>query len=272
MPKWEQFEINAAKYLTTNITVDGISFKARGSHDSTASDIIVSLNNKLIFTIECKFSPAQSSQFVVINKNGRFSISTKSRNTPDGTQEIIAHMNANSDYYSSQDESIPLLCCRELMYSRIVQQIRKKSPLFISSSVIENFCPDNPLILDRVDKISSYFDVSGVYRVKQSGTREPAKKDLDLIREFFHKKKIKITEKHPKCYIQDPKATISQYFLENKFFLQDPIDGNREIRKISGTRNKNVIFTLKLKEGLVHTGLQILTDAINDSTKKTISF
>ena len=66
MLPWELFEINCTDYLNKNCGYQNIHFIRDGASDSNNSDISVYHDNKKIFDIECKLSPAQSSQFLVL--------------------------------------------------------------------------------------------------------------------------------------------------------------------------------------------------------------
>ena len=74
--------VSLTDYLNKNLNYRNINFVRSGGSDSNSSDIYVFHENKKILTIECKLSPSQSSQFVVLID------SEKNRFTGDGQSSI----------------------------------------------------------------------------------------------------------------------------------------------------------------------------------------
>jgi hypothetical protein len=267
MNKWKLFEKNSANFLDSNVTRRDIFFRPVGESDSNACDINVYEKNNFLFSIECKFSPAQSSQFVVkLNQvEKKFVLSEDNRSNSDGTKEIIQHMNDQFDYYSASttdDTNINLTCDESLMYGRVIKQLKKKSPLFVASSYESNFCETKPLVIDYIENIPSYFSISGKFRTKQSGTRNALEMHLTRIKDF---KKL-----NDKFYIYDPSSNLGKYHPnDNAIFLQPPDNkGYRALRKRSTVRNANVIFSLVLKKGISHGRIQTLEKYISQILSK----
>ncbi len=256
MSNWKKFEKNATKFLNSNVKLRGISFLANGESDSNASDIEVIFNGHVIFTIECKFSPAQSSQFVVKKINNQFVYSEANRSNENGSKAIIEHMNDNFSYYSTSVGSIDLICEQALMYERVIKQLSSKSVFFIASSVVDGFSSNSPIIIDRINNLDQYFNISGVYRNKRSGTSYAKQRDLDGLKNCI--------KRGDKFFVFDPKNTLPAYPSTNeKIYLpKSDEQGYRVIKKRSNTNNKNVIFTLKLKDGLQSSKLNLLSEYI----------
>ena len=66
---WIDFEKNVTDYLSKNIDTDGIEFSRSGGSNANEPDINVFREGWTIFSIECKKSGSQSSQFVLIDNN-----------------------------------------------------------------------------------------------------------------------------------------------------------------------------------------------------------
>lgn len=251
-PNWKKFEKNAAKHLNENIKMPDVIFKSVGESDSGASDVEVFVSEVLKFSIECKFVPAQSSQFVVKEVNGKFVYSDDNKSSEKGSKKIIQHMNDNFDSYAAQSGSVDLTCGPDLMYARVVEQLKVKSIFFAASESVGRFSEINPLVIDCVENLPKYFDISGVYRHKRSGTSYAKANHLGKFKG--------VIKKGSKFYVHDPKNLLPKYPPEDtSIFLPDADEtGHRVFKKRSNTNNKNVIFTLKLKAGIKHTDLDIL--------------
>jgi hypothetical protein len=256
MPAWKEFEKNVTTYLNDKIKISGISFISKGESDSNASDIEVYLNNKNIFSIECKYSPAQSSQFVVKEINNQFIFSEENRSSKDGASKIIQHMNTNYSSYSNSSNSCDLFCSKDLMFERVRKQLSAKSVFFISSSYISEYSISKPIVVDLISNIDKYFDISGKYRVKRSGTSYPNLSHLTGLNGY--------QKKGDKFYFYDPQNKMPNYPPNNSHLFLQAADGNgfRLIKKRSATSNKNVIFTLKLKNDIKFGGIDKLKNYI----------
>ncbi len=255
MEKWKQFEKNSAIFLNKNICLNGVTFEPLGASDSNACDIKVQKDDNLLFSIECKYCPAQSSQFVVKrgSDSDKFIFSEENRSSSEGAEAIIQHMNQNFSYYSqssTSDTNLDLICDKSLMYDRVVKQLNGKSVFFAASNYLSNFSDVRPLVLDLISEIPNYFDITGKFRTKQSGTRAALEKHL---RHVSGHKKIQ-----GKFYIHDPHCYLENYHPNDQsIYLQAPnAQGYRALRKRSSVRNANVIFSLTLKDKVRHLDLK----------------
>ena len=280
---WKNFEDNVYDFLKKMLKIENLALGHEGGSDSTKSDIEFLLNNKQKFLLEVKQNIAQAGQFVVCwdAKNKKYAVTDKTKCKLE-TKAIIMHMN-NNDYYRSEEnfflgapngkrKAIELICDKKLMYKRVIALIKTKSS-FIASSHYErdsNFSSENPLIIEEIDDLENYFDISGSYRPKFSGTRKLPKKEYGDI-----KKKFDCVEMNDRLYLETSSISSQKVYLtealtftSNRFdavyYLSDSDNNSfKEIKKLSTTYNSNVIFTLKLKEELKHTDLKNLIEALN---------
>ena len=281
---WQKFEENVYKFLKNTLDIKNLTLDHKGGSDSTTSDIKFSVNNSQKFILEVKKNIAQAGQFVVVGnvKNKKYSVSAKTVCTLE-TKSIITHMN-NNNYYRLEEkkfenapkgkkEAIELICDKKLMYKRVIAQMKTKS-YFIASSHHDkdsNFSKENPLIIEKIDDLENYFDITGTYRPKWSGSAPlPIPKYEDV------KKIFKCKEEGNRLYVIDQNNQYQKYWTEKltpttdrfdaHLYLSKPIKNDlREVKKLSTTYNSNVIFTLKLKEKnkLDHTDLENVINALN---------
>lgn len=275
---WKIFEENTVNFINENLKIDGVKAVASGGSDSTNSDIKIEKKGKLLFSIECKLSPAQGSQFVVHNDlvNQKFILSTKNKYPTNADKLILNHMNENYKYYSQgpKDDSsnidIDLICDKSLMFQRVRLHTELKYSVFIASSTHKSdFTSSYPLYFFRPSDLHNWFNVTGKYRTKQSGTGQLPMKYEEDVRNYFCKNKIiiKIENKKRKTYIYDLHNKLQPYIKINQLslFLQVAnSEGYREIKKRSITKNANVIFSLELlNHSSKNSNLDLLREYIN---------
>ena len=267
---WIDFEKNVTDYLSKNIDTDGIEFIQSGGSNANEPDINVFREGCPIFSIECKKSTSQSSQFVLIDKNNSFEWSDQNTTDPISTEKIIDHMNDHYPYYSKTKENgsinNELICGKDLMFDRVINHLKSKSKLVASSDHDNGFGPnsyDNPLSIFHIDDMKQHFEISGTYRTKRSGTSPATEGDLELLPDEIYPL---IRTHDGRFHIYDPNKERGDYHgPDNTLFLSKTVKvgGLREIRKRSMTNNANVIFTLKLKQGSkIHSGLGIVRECI----------
>lgn len=96
-----------------------------------------------------------------------------------------------------------------------------------------------------------FFNVSATYRVKRSGSSSVGKKKLSTIQHYIENNYSisNIYSESDKLYVECNLPMHNKRFIldgtEYMFSLREDI---YEIRKLSGTFNANVIFSLKLKD------------------------
>mgnify|MGYP001166257901 CR=1 FL=1 len=264
LKKWQEFELNVVKYLNEHYGNDFIKFIHQGYSDSTKPDISVVHNGQNLFNIECKYHKSQSSQFVVFenDEDKFFYFSPKNKSLENDALPIIKHLNANYEYYSKNINNIkgntPVICKNNLMSDFIIKNMKNKASVIISSDFTNNFYLKRPLTISNVTDIAENYSISGIYRSKRSGTCSAIKKHLTNF-------KYKAEMVNGRFYVYDPNKKLDDYQDNKTLFLSKDIvmNGYREIRKISNTSNRNIIFSLELKDDAkVHTSKDFLNNII----------
>ncbi|MBR6084452.1 MAG: hypothetical protein IKP61_02405 [Spirochaetales bacterium] len=252
MKKWEANEQICFDYISKTYRFDGVKYKQMGSSDSTKSDIYVeSIRNMGSFYIETKSAIAQFAQFVLFPNNERREFVFSSENmfpNTDNSRKIIELMNNNYDYYSCGDGLKVLPTKYDDIYSKWIEDCcRFKNCKFIVSRYPEG----NRFVIFPVTELRHYFDISGVYRVKKSGSSDLPQKYEEVV-----KSRIKRISPLSSVYREGKKYFVSNYSSRNfelcfddfNVFLSSdsPKPGDLVIRKLSNTYHSNVIFTIKL--------------------------
>lgn len=254
MKPGEQFELESLAYLEKNYGSDKIRFIHHNTTDSTSSDIEVILNNSSIFFIEAKDTAAQSGQFVLLpddeHKCFVFSPRNKSEQN-EMTTIMINYMNTDYDRFNNAGTAGEPLCIDSNIFtSWIIGHYKEKNVKYIISK-------RSKMIICPIEKFGEYFEVSANFRIKKSGSREPSSKVVNLIIDELNKKygitdvyKKTINNKN-KIFVNAP-ANFSKlkFELNNHTYYLSPQEtaGNFEIKQLSNTRNKNVIFTINVKK------------------------
>ena len=247
MFRGEEFELQCYNYLRENYSTPTTSFRHLGGMDSTTSDIAVIKNNNVSFYIEAKDSCAQSGQFVVLTDQSTdsFVFSTKNHSEPNEmTDIIIDYMNQNFDtFYNAGTSGKSINISSDIFAQWIIQHyIDKGVKYFISYK--------NGFVILPIHKFSEYFDISAKYRIKKSGSREPAKKDHEILKElisnYYPHASFNAIDKKLYVSINEPLRQERFEIEEYTFLLSLRDDDLFEIRKLSNTRNMNVIFSIDL--------------------------
>lgn len=251
---WQEFEIFCLNYLTR---IFGNYFSSRGGSDSTHSDIEYS-SERINFAIECKMPHSQSGQFVLIPneeyKTFDFSKKNKTSRTLDGTEEIITYVNEHFDEFSSPGTKGVDLQMDPSVYEKWIKAMyRQKNVEYIMTSINENICDENIVILP-LDKIGEYFDISCKYRVKKSGSSGVGKKKYKDACKILKQSGIEFVEVDGYQIYMEKKLINSIHVGEEgkyKFNLNtcEPAF-TYMIRVLSNTFNANIIFSLKIKDGV----------------------
>lgn len=251
---WQEFEIFCLNYLTR---IFGNYFSSRGGSDSTHSDIEYS-SERINFAIECKMPHSQSGQFVLIpNEEYKifdFSKKNKTSRTLDGTEEIITYVNEHFDEFSSPGTKGVDLQMDPSVYERWIKAMyRQKNVEYIMTSINETICDENIVILP-LDRIGEYFDISCKYRVKKSGSSGVGKKKYKDACKMLKQSGIEFAEVDGYQIYMEKKLINSIHFgAEGKYKFNlntcEPAFTYR-IRVLSNTFNANIIFSLKIKDGV----------------------
>ncbi len=250
MQKWEEFEQNATEFLT-QLHPD-FTFKNIGSTNSNAPDIeVYNAKNRNIFNIEAKYTPSQAGQIVVLDQDGTFEYSNKSKNTKVvSTDLLINHLNNNYDTYAEvAQSSIPIVVDKNILYSFIEEQYRIKKNEWIIASNVASSLKSSSLCLIPISKIRNNFIVSAVLRRKKSGTSEIPKSMRSQAKEIINSicDKPYFEEVGKKMYFYGDIGSHSCVLPEN-IYLSKKDTNKYEIRKRSNTNNANIMFSLELKD------------------------
>lgn len=247
MSTWSDFENQCLKYLYNNFN-QYASFEAMGGADSTVSDIkVVSKNNKEFF-IEVKHSPAQCGQFVLIpnNKTQTFEFSNKNASKLTSTaQEIIDNMNLNYTKYKNAGTAglkIEFKNSNTVFAKWIIEYYKSKKTKYIIT---------NNYTLFHIQNILDYFDIECLYRIKKSGSSSVGITYKDTIIKFVEKMKL---NNYSYNYNNGHLMILTTDNMDRKIieidknsYMFSKRTGCYEIRKLSNTKNANVIFSINLK-------------------------
>lgn len=246
MKNWDYFEIECVNYLQG--IYSGVTFNIMGGNNSAVSDIQVIKNKTWYMTIECKMSEAQSGQFVLYPDydNKCFTFSSKNK-TPytDTVKVIIDNMNRYFDEYS-----IPSTKVLPLSESVISQWVKdyyinvKQAKYCITKS-------NTGFLIFPIDKMDDYFTFTAHYRVKNSGSSRPSKKNEAEINSLLESLNINAHVEfiNKGCYVKFNHSDDEFVLSGEKYRYKFSKDGDTyKVRRLSNTRNANFIVSIKLKK------------------------
>ncbi len=245
---WEIFENECYKYLKENYNTKA-TFLPCGKSDSTKPDIqVCNKKGEERFYIEVKSKSAQAGQFVVVSDEEQkcFTLSAKNKLKDNKhTQEIVDCMNKNFNKYNSASTAgVGFSEMEELLYKWVVE--------FYLNKNVKYFMTENNIILP-TEKLHNYFNISATYRIKKSGSRDISKSKADIIGDYFlnnnHISSYEYTNK--KLYVNSATLNIGQKFIidNEEYYVSEKL-GGIVIKALSKTRNRNVIFSLQLKNAI----------------------
>lgn len=251
MPNWEKFECDCTDYLNEKFRKYA-NFTHLGGSDSTTSDILVEpkSNNKSPFYIDAKKAPAQCGQFVLSPnmQTRRFEYSKKNKSPANiYTDKIANYMNCRFDEF--------------LDAGTAGKNIYMNEPDVFSSWIINNFQNHNTkfiitngfTILPICD-LKLHFTVSAKCRTKKSGSGAAGKKYIYSLIEYIKSNNYEMESfdiQKNKLFIKSSKNLKNEKITVNeKEFIFSPQNGEYELRKLSNTKNANVIFSIDKKESV----------------------
>ena len=247
MSKWLDFELECTDYLNKKFGKYA-TFEHLGGSDSTITDIKVSTKNGDIFYIDAKHSPAQSGQFVLFPDFETHQFKYSSKNITainEFSQKIIDIMNKDFDSFSKAStagNSLVFEGYENIFSNWIINTYKNKNVRYI---ITNNF------ILLPIDQLKDYFDITAKYRVKKSGSSSVSKKNFECV-ETFIKDNYPVDNiifKSNKMYaISSAELHKTTFKLNNTDYMFSKCDNDYEIKRLSNTRNANVIFSIKLKK------------------------
>lgn len=270
LPDWEKFEIESCHYLNRVFSHLPVSFKREGGKNSGSSDINVYNDRKFLFSVEAKYSPCQSGQFVLVEDNGIYSLSNDSKfENNKYTQVIINFLNENKDIYSPKGQkSISIDFDQDVFAQWIIEHYKSKNSDFvITSTLLNGFKAIIP-----IDDIRKYFDVSAVIRRKRSGTNNVPQYRIEScineLKEYLDTLGLEISEitRSKKTLVQfnkDVNLKISERYFGDNFYLSPNRNGKGYFLKTRAKANNlNVIFSLIYKGPNENIGVDLLESYI----------
>ncbi len=247
MKPGEKFETSCYEYLKNSYTTKKTKFHHEGGMDSTTSDIAVVKNGKIDFYIEAKDSSAQSGQFVLLpnEDNETFVFSPRNKSKPNEmTNIIIEYMNSNFQrFHNAGTSGEPLNINATVFADWIIEHYKNKNVKYVISY-------SRDYVIFPIRKFKQYFDIVANYRIKKSGSGNPAQKDIACVKQcisnYYANAKFAQADKKLYAEITEP-LTTDKFALGNyTYYLSERSSNKYEVRKLSNTYNMNVIFSIKL--------------------------
>lgn len=244
MEVWKKFELDCTEYLCKTY---GNKFYHLGFSDSTVSDIKFYDGSKSFF-IEAKMPSAQSGQFVLLPnyEEKKFDFSLKNKSDVDENVEfIIDYMNKNFDKFASAGtKGVNIDLPQELFGSWITKAYSQRGVEFFMTK-------GNNYIIFPIEKYTEYFNISGKYRIKRSGTNVLSKKYHDIAKikiKQLYDSAVFSTDENNELFAMINDKLISNIISLDEFdiYLSKAKDSFYKVKKRSNTRNLNVIFSIKL--------------------------
>ena len=242
MFNWKNFGFACANYLRENFG-DVAEFEEYGGSDSTIPDILVKCANGSRFYIEIKKSPAQCGQFVLLPNSERkvFEYSIKNNSKLNKfAQLIINHMNNDFDAYreaGTKGKTIQITADDDV-FSEWIKEVyaNKEVKFFITNNF--NIIP--------IGKIERYFDIKATYRVKKSGSSTVGERSIIEIISFIKSNYSNVTvcQERGKIFVISASLHGTKFILGGKEYMFSKREAEYEIRKLSNTKNANVIFSI----------------------------
>lgn len=240
---WQEFEDKCYNYLVTKYSNERTRFEQDGKSNSTIPDIKLIKNDEFSCYIEVKMNHAQSGQFVVlpVAENDFFVFSPKNKTEENEyTHLIINHMNKNFNMFNDAGTTGADLKLDQNVFSKwIIDKYKSQNVKYI---ITEN---NNEMVLIPIEKFGEYFNISAKYRIKKSGSSEPAKSKLIVLSNYLEDEfsTVPRIENKKKLFVTNSNLIGTEFGFKNDHYL---INEHLEVRKLSKTYNMNVIFSINL--------------------------
>lgn len=247
---WKKFEELCLIYLQTKYTeLVNIQFHLGGQSNSHESDIFVTQNGQILFYIEVKMANSQCGQFVVIPDHDKFIYSPKNM-YPINTyaESILNYMNENFDNLRDVSTSgDPLHISSDLAFGWIKQHYTNKRVKFFITHDGVNFK------IFPIDLLNLYFEVEPKYRIKKSGSSRPSHSNMTEVSSLVNDPGVVYNYDNGSVSIITSCGVIDQtgkILNGNKYsyLLKETSHNTYAVRRLSNTRNANVIFSIHLKD------------------------
>lgn len=250
--RWMKNEEDCANYFMNKFSKLALKIKPEGKFDATAPDIDVFRKDGEKFGVEIKSEKSQCGQFVVTPCHGYFEYGRKNKSDiNEYSSRIIEHMNNNFEKYADAGTAGVDLGMDQSIYIGWIKTYysNKGVKLFITKINAE-------YIIFPIEKFEDFFDVSAKYRMKKSGSSDVPKYMQKGLFEFLLKEnKIEssaIAVYGKKLLIKSSRGLKNSMFHygEYDFIFSGGDNGYFVIKKLSNTKNSNVIFSIILKQGV----------------------
>ena len=247
MESWKEFEKSCYIYLVRKYG-EYCSFEPLGESDSTNSDIRVSTRRNGKFFIETKEDSAQCGQFVLYpdEENGEFIYSPKNKSRLNQySQEIMDYMNENfEDFVEAGTKGANINLPDDVFYGWIKNYYASKNVRFFITKSIN-------YIVFPIEEFDKYFSVSAKYRIKKSGSSDPARSNLPEIKNILTSLgcNYDLLSENDKLYVRTSKnlGGLKLKGLKYTYLFNETRPNLYNFRKLSNTQNANVIFSISLK-------------------------
>ena len=245
---WEAFEQDCTTYLNKQFG-NFATFTHQGGADSTTPDIFVATTSGKRFFMEAKHCPAQCGQFVLHpNLSSRkFEYSHLNINTlNEFSHIIIQHMNRDFEAFcnaGTKGKDIYFEGCEEIFAKWIIQANEAKGVKFFIS---------NCFTILKLEDFNKYFSISAKYRTKKSGSSDVGKNRHNSVLSYIVSNHMPILQSRidgDKLFITSSINLNNQkFFVNNNEYMFSKRENEYEIRKLSKTKNANVIFSITKKD------------------------
>ena len=262
MSTWEDFEIDCTKYLNDTFG-DYATFTHQGGENATISDILVETQSGRSFYIEAKHCPAQCGQFVLLPdlETCTFEYSRQNANNINRYAELImSYMNQSFDEFresGTTGKDIAMENSSQIFSDWIIQIYREKGADFIITN--------NYTILP-IERFLDYFEVTGKYRIKRSGSGNVGKSRLEPVMDYILTNDYVINSSRvegDKLFVSSHQSLHNHRFILRGIEYMFSLRGQEyELRKLSNTYNANVIFSIKKKNSSLGLSKEAFIEAL----------
>lgn len=243
----EQFELSCYRYLKRFYETKETKFYHEGGMDSTKSDIATIKDGRIDFYIEAKDALAQSGQFVLLPDEERevFVFSPRNRSKPNEmTDIIIDYMNSDFQCFNNAGTTGQSLDIDTGIFADwIIEHYKDKNVKYVISY-------DRDYVIFPIRKFGQYFNIIANYRIKKSGSGEPAKRDIPAVKQMINAyyATARFYQEEKKLFVDISERINEDRFVLGKYtyYLSKQDFGGYEVRRLSNTYNMNVIFSIKL--------------------------
>lgn len=246
MEKWEIFEKEAYNYLKEKIYIPGVDLIYEGKNDSSKPDIRVKKQNKTIFFIEEKLSPAQSGQIVVSFVDEKYEFSKKSKGENNKfVRQIVDFLNKNiEEFKECKTSSKEVKIDKKILIDWIITHYEKMDVKFIATSTHRKDFEKHFLRIFPIRDFGKYFDVVANFRRKKSGTSKMPQKDFDHVKLLIKRKFGKDAKLAKTGSLSFNKYSIGKTYIGERYYVAEKKE-IYQVRRRSKTNSPQIVFSIK---------------------------